>query len=171
MNTHNLFDRSKGTWFKAEDWETLTTGLPVYRGFSRPLTEDKMTIYAPVNRQPKNIPLPAHHRIDAWFTQQFGIPFRSRAVYGTGSLDKAQEHAGEAGEVALIRPNGDFSFCWSPNCYDLYGEYAMLDSDEQIEAMLEKLAFRAEALEQAIMSGYEIMLAADSFTVERVCTI
>lgn len=162
------FDRSKGLWFNVTEWETLSGGLPVYRGFSRPLANDSDIFLAPVDRKPKNIPEQAHHIIDAWFLENFGINFRTRAFYGTGSLEKAQDHAQQDGEVGLLRPNADFSFCWSPHSYDLIGEYAQLESDDQIIEMLEKLEFTAENLEQAIMSGCEIMLASDSFIVEKV---
>lgn len=168
--TKLTLDRSHGTWFKAEEWDTLTGGLPVYRGFTRPL-EGTMTLDAPTDRKPKNIPEVAHRIIDDWFLEKFGVNFRTRAVYGTGSLENAQSHAGPDGEVAIIRPNADFSFCWSPHSYDLFGEYAELKSDDEIMTMLEKLEFRADNLEQAVMSGYEIMFASETFTVERLMTI
>lgn len=156
------YDRSKGFWLQATDWEKLTGGLPVYRGFTRPLADDKVTLVTPTKRLPKNIPVAAHNSIDDWFYGRFGVKFRTQAVYGTGSLEKAIEHAGSNGEVAIIRPNSDFLFCWSPHGYDLLGEYAQLEDDAQINDLLEKLAFTTDHLDQAVMSGHEIMLAADS---------
>lgn len=171
MKTKMNVDRSKGVWFKAEQWEELTGGLPVYRGLSRPLAEDKITLYAPSDRAPKNIPEAAHRMIDDWFFEQFGVRYRTQALFGTGSLDMARARMGEEGEAVLIRPNADFTFCWSPHSYDLFGEYAQLSSDDEIAQMLEKLQFTAENLEQAVMSGNEIMLACESFTAERVRSI
>lgn len=166
MTTY-IFDRSKGNWFEAEQWDVLSTGLPVYRGFDRPLAEDKNSITPPADRQPKNIPLPAHRIIDQWFVERFGFHFRTRALFGSGSIEKAEAHA-SGGEVGLIRPNSEFMFCWSPHSYDLFGEYAQLESDEQIPELLEKLEFSVENLDQAIMSGHEIMLASESFAAEKI---
>ena len=171
MKTEITIDRSKGAWLKGDEWEQLRGGLPVYRGFSRPVAEDKITIYAPADRKPKNIPEAAHRIIDDWFLHRFGVRFRTQAVFGTGSLEKAIAHAGDDGEIGLISPNAEFAFCWSPQSYDLFGEYAQLTSDDQIADMLESLQFSAENLEQAVMSGHEIMLACDSFTIERMRSI
>lgn len=168
--TQHTFDRSKGNWFGVEQWDTLSGGLPVYRGFSRPLAEGKNPISPPTDRQPKNIPVAAHRLIDQWFLERFGFNFRTRALFGSGSIDKATIHA-EDGEVGIIRPSSDFMFCWSPHSYDLFGEYAQLQSDDEIAALLEKLEFTTENLDQAIMSGHEIMLASDSFVAEKILHI
>ena len=168
--TQATIDLSKGNWFKVEQWDTLSNGLPIYRGFSRPLNEGKNHIDPPTDRQPKNIPVAAHRIIDQWFLERFGFNFRTRALFGSGSLEKATAHA-EGGEVGLIRPNSDFMFCWSPHSYDLFGEYAQLKSDDEIADLLEKLEFTTENLDQAIMSGHEIMLASDSFIAEKLLHI
>lgn len=170
MTQHTL-DRSKGNWFEVEQWDTLSGGLPVYRGFARPLSEGKNYIDPPTDRQPKNIPVAAHRIIDQWFLERFGFNFRTQALFGSGSLDKATIHAEEGGEVGLIRPNADFMFCWSPHSYDLFGEYAQLKSDDEIASLLEKLEFTTDNLDQAIMSGHEIMLASDSFVAEKILHI
>lgn len=160
-----------GVWFEAEQWESLTGGLPVYRGFTRPLEGDTWHLQAPVNRSPKNIPEHDHHLIDAWFLDNFGAAFRSGAVYGTGHFEKAKEHAGLEGEVAIVRPNAEFTFCWSPQCYDLMGEYAQKEAEQALTDFLMGLGFQQHDLEQAIMAGHEIMLISPSFTVERVLSI
>lgn len=160
-----------GVWFEAQQWEGLTSGLPVYRGFTRPLETNTLLLEAPINRSPKNIPEHDHHLIDAWFLEQYGAPFRSGAVYGTGNFAKAKEHAGPEGEVAILRPNAEFTFCWSPQCYDLMGEYAQRDPEVDLARFLADFAFQQTDLEQAIMSGHEIMLISPSFTVERVLSI
>lgn len=162
--------RSNANWLSIDQWDVLSGGMAVYRGFSRPLDEDKNIISPPSDRQPKNIPLAAHRIIDQWFLDQFGFNFRTQALFGSGSLEKAKAHAQE-GEVGFIRPNADFMFCWSPHSYDLFGEYAQLESDDKIAEMLEKLEFSTENLDQAIMSGHEIMLASDSFTAEKLLHI
>lgn len=165
--TQHTIDRSTGNWFRAEQWEALSEGLPVYRGFSRPLAEGSNPITPPTDRQPKNIPLAAHRIIDQWFLERFGFNFRTKALFGSGSTEKAKAHA-EGGEVGLIRPASDFMFCWSPHSYDLFGEYAQLASDEQIPELLERLEFTTDDLSQAIRSGHEIMLASDAFIAEKI---
>lgn len=165
--TQNKIDRSKGNWFEVEQWDTLSGGLPVYRGFSRPLTEGTNHIAPPTDRQPKNIPMAAHRIIDQWFLERFGFNFRTRALFGSGSTEKAEAHA-EGGEIGLIRPAADFMFCWSPHSYDLFGEYAQLESDEQLPELLERLEFSTENLDEAIRSGHEIMLASDAFIAEKI---
>lgn len=169
--TQPTLDKSKGTWFKAEDWDNLTGGLPLYRGVFLPLEQGKVQIPAPINRTPKNLPMHVHTFVDQWFVQHLGAPFRSQALYGTGNFEKAQAHAGAEGEVVLIRPNQDFTFCWSPNSYDLAGDYAQLESDDHLEQMLLEAQFNTTDLEQALLSGHEIMIISDSFTAERVLTI
>lgn len=160
-----------GVWFDAEQWESLTAGLPIYRGFTRPLETNTLLLEAPINRSPKNIPEHDHHLIDAWFLEHYGAAFRSSAVYGTGNFDKAKEHAGLAGEVAILRPNAEFTFCWSPQCYDLMGEYVQRNPEIDLIQFLADFGFQQKDLEQAIMSGHEIMLISPSFTVERVLSI
>ncbi|AQS50461.1 hypothetical protein PAEH1_00945 [Paenalcaligenes hominis] len=160
-----------GVWFQADEWEQLTGGLPIYRGFTRPLESETVHLKAPSNRPPKNIPKHDHHAIDAWFLEHFGAPFRSGALYGTGNFEKAVAHAEPDGEVALIRPNAEFTFCWSPLSYDLMGEYAQREASSDLIAFLEGLQFQQHDLEQAALSGHEIMLVSPSFTIERVLTI
>lgn len=169
--TNTKQSKQTGTWFEADQWQELTGGQPIYRGFTRPLDTETLHLAAPVNRPPKNIKEHDHHHIDAWFLEQYGAPFRSGAIYGTGNFDKAVEHAGPAGEVAILRPNAEFTFCWSPHSYDLVGEYAQRDPDVDLDEFLEGLAYQQHALEQAILSGHEIMLISPSFTIERVLSI
>lgn len=169
--TNTIQQSHTGVWFEADQWESLAGGLPVYRGFTRPLESETWFLQAPVNRSPKNIPEHDHHFIDAWFLEHFGAAFRSGAVYGTGHFEKAKEHAGAEGEVAILRPNAEFSFCWSPLSYDLMGDYAQKDPQQPLIDFLVNLRFQQHDLEQAVMSGHEIMLISPSFTVERVLSI
>lgn len=169
--TNTKHVNQRGVWFEVDQWQELTGGQPIYRGFTRTLEADRVHLAAPINRPPKNIQEHDHHQIDAWFLEQYGAPFRSGAIYGTGNFDKAVAHAGPDGEAAILRPNAEFTFCWSPHSYDLVGEYLQRDTNLSIEAFLESLAYQQCGLEQAILSGHEIMIISPSFTIERILSI
>lgn len=169
--TNTTQSNQAGIWFEVDQWQDLTGGQPIYRGFTRPLEAEAFQLAAPINRPPKNIQESDHHHIDAWFLEHYGAPFRSGAIYGTGNFDKAVDHAGPEGEVAILRPNAEFTFCWSPHSYDLVGEYAQRDLTLSLDEFLESLAYQQHGLEEAILSGHEIMLISPSFTIERVLSI
>lgn len=108
--------------------------------------------------------------IDNWFESRFGVRFRQRSIFSTGSMEVAREYARGTGEVRVLRPEVDFCFCWSPLCVDLYGAYEDADRHESISALLEHLQFRCDDLSSAIRSKHEIMLVCSSVQARALST-
>lgn len=104
------------------------------------------------------MPLHVQAEIDDWFEAHFGVRFRQRSIFSTGSLEVARDYARDTGEVRVLRPTADYCFCWSPQCEDLYGEFMNSPSDESIPMLLKRLEFRCDDLASAILSNNEIML-------------
>jgi len=88
----------------------------VFRGLHH-TTNGLFKIPCPVMRQPRDTPPEAHEAADNWFFQNFGISYRSNALFGTGSFNQAKEY----GYVSAMFPIGDFNFCYSPIIDDLTG--------------------------------------------------
>jgi len=68
-------------------------------------------------RDPTDMDKYWHDRLNVYFTQKFGAPYRN-AVFCTGDFHVA----GEYGTPSMIFPVGDFEFIWSPKVSDLYTE-------------------------------------------------
>ncbi len=154
-------------WNSENKWEELTSGLKVLRGFGMHASEQAITICSPVARTPVNMPQSVQVELDNWFESRFGVRFRQRSIFATGSFEVAQSYARDAGEVRALRPATDFCFCWSPLCEDLYGAYEESSSSESISEMLDRLEFRCDDLHSAILSENEIMLICSSVKAEK----
>jgi hypothetical protein len=113
------------------------------------------------NRKPKNTPIQYHNAADDWFYEQFGIRYRSDALFCTGSFNGAALY----GNVFIIFPIGEFKVCWSPNIVDMYFEF-LRDSYGDVKTFVGRL-MRANYMEgqlnNAIEKGHEIMLYCDSY--------
>lgn len=145
-------------WNSPDVWLEQSKGNRLLRGFSTRAYEEKITYSSPTDRSPVNMPWSVQIEIDNWFEARFGVRFRQRSIFATGSLDVARGYARDTGEVRVLRPLADFCFCWSPVCEDLYGEYEISQSNEKIQDMLERLDFRCHDLSAALTSHNEIML-------------
>lgn len=149
-------------WNFAVDWDNLSDGLLLLRGFRARASGEVVILSSPSDRSPVHMPLVVQVEIDNWFELRFGVRFRQRSLFCTGSMDVARDYARSDGEVRALRPNAVFSFCWSPLCVDLYGAYMDAVKCEPITDLLERLQFKCDDLSSAIRSGHEIMLVCDS---------
>ncbi len=134
------------------------SGGYLYRGLGEE-NSDFLTRDVRRARLPKNMPLVLHAAADAWFSQTFGVRYRSAAEFCTGDRGQAAEY----GNVYRIFPIGGFQFCWSPKVRDLY-EWANAQGrldlpPEEFVAELASLNYRDDGLEEAIDSGCEIMVS------------
>ncbi|WP_157158300.1 hypothetical protein [Delftia sp. Cs1-4] len=154
-------------WNSEKKWEEFSSGLRVLRGFGIRSSEKSITLHSPAARTPVNMPQSVQVEIDNWFETRFGIRFRQRSIFGTGSFEVAQSYTRDFGEVRALRPEADFCFCWSPLCEDLYGAYQECSPSESIADMLDRLDFRCNDLYSAILSGNEIMLVCSSIQAEK----
>lgn len=145
-------------WNPAADWARLSDGLPLLRGLATRAGADFVTMASPADRTPVHMPASVQMEMDDWFEGRFGVRFRQRSIFSTGSWEVARDYAGGTGEVRVLCPAADFCFCWSPLCADLYGAYEATDSREPISTLLERLHFRCDDLSSAIRSSHEIML-------------
>lgn len=151
-------------WMCAENWNELTRGKRVLRGAKWGSAGKEVSIASPVNRTPVSMPLYIHMRIDDYFESRFGLRFRSRSLFATGSPMIAKQY----GEIRSLIATRDFCFCWSPHATDLYEEVALnRGSNESIEDMLARLSYRCDDLAGAIESGNEIMLVGAAFVAHR----
>lgn len=116
----------------------------------------------PRNRQPKDLPISLHNRADQWFDEKFGIRYRSKAIFITGSEFIAQSHAYSDQHVVRIVPLSSYKFCWSPLIKDLFS-FGNSSNGATIEEYLDSGNYRQDGLEEALLSGNEIMLHCDQF--------
>ena len=100
-----------------------------------------------------------HNRVDEYFSNKFGIRFRSQSVFCTGDYASALNY----GEVAAIEPIGNFEICWSPKCYDLIEieDYPWMS----VEDFIIENNYQIGNLEEALKSKNEIMLFCNSYKV------
>jgi hypothetical protein len=76
------------------------------------------------DRKPADVPKVIHDRINKFFVDKFGEPFRN-AMFATSDYDQASEYAFggmETGETYVVFPVGDFDFIWSKRVSDLLDE-------------------------------------------------
>ena len=155
-------------WFQPAQWASLTENLPVFRGTGQTKPEREVQIGSPQDRTPVNMPKLVQKEIDDCFEKMFGLRFRQRSLFVTGSFNVAKVYAKDYGEVRTIRPSTPFCFCWGLNSKDLYFEYMEMPHGESIEDLIIRLDFRTGNLAQAIQSGHEIMLVGESFISEKI---
>lgn len=114
------------------------------------------------NRVPRDIPIDVHLGADDWFFENFGIRYRSQALFITGNPVSASHYAASSRHIVRVIPLGEYKICWSPINSDLflYGNHA---KEETIEKYLELGRYQESDLEEAIKSGHEIMLYCDQY--------
>lgn len=130
------------------------------------------------DRKPKDIELELHNRINEYFNEKFGAPFRN-SIHVTSHEPQAYEYASggdESGSVYIIFPVGNFDFLWSPKISDMldaamghdlqrYGNYGNTERDvTKLKKYWERFKNEALATYQttdliaAINSEHEVMI-------------
>lgn len=146
-------------WVDANQWGRLTGGRYALRGAHWNSSEQAISIASPSSRTPVHMPPEAHHQIDAYFERRFGVRFRSRSLFATGSFERAAGY----GYVRSLVPAASFCFCWSPQAVDLFEEVLHKTPEESYEDLLNRLGYQCDDLYGAIESGNEIMLVGAAF--------
>lgn len=117
------------------------------------------------NRSPVDISPEGQNAFNEAFEKIYGIKdIRSKAVFTTGHCDNAEEY----GQVYLIFPIGNYTYWWSPQSEDLYGDWyeearTAADLYTSAEKFLKKNKYKNNELEKALNTGHEIMLLCDSY--------
>lgn len=163
-----MMTTQKAFWFQPEQWACLTQNLPVFRGTGQTKPERTVQVASPQDRIPVSMPKLVQKEIDDCFEKMFGLRFRQKSLFVTGSFDVAEGYAKDYGEVRTIRPSAPFCFCWGLHSKDLYFEYMEMPHGESIEDLITRLDFRTSDLIQAIQLGHEIMLVGESFGSEKI---
>ena len=131
--------------------------MNIYRGFSK-LEDLPYVKNTRKNRIPKNLNLRDHKLADQIFYEKFGIRFRSQSVFCTGDISSAKCY----GDVAIIKPIGNYKICWSPICHDFI---EVEQSHLNIIDFIEENRYKIGDLKEALDSGNEIMLFCERYKV------
>lgn len=71
------------------------------------------------DRQPKDMKREVHEFLDGFFFEDFGVRYRSQAMFCSPSMQMADEY----GRVYLIFPKGEFDYSYSPKYHDLWVDW------------------------------------------------
>ena len=118
------------------------------------------------NRQPKGMTDERKDELNAYFTKEFGEPFRD-SILATGSHMFAQAF----GDVYSIFPVGNFTFLWSPDVDDINRTMhrVWFDNDDSDHEIFPEFipnavnSYTTQNLQQAIFSENEIMLRCSTY--------
>lgn len=152
----------------------LTMQHLLYRGIEIP--DFKFIKTVRTDRQPKDTNKILHVWLDNWFNENFGVRYRTNAMFCTGDIKQTKEY----GEPCVVFPIGDFKFVWSPHVEDLYERigiygnaiqrYKRQDDPKGLEETHQKIIKRLEDahytdnfLREAIDSDCEIMMSCKEY--------
>ena len=136
--------------------------LPLYRGVKTNKAVFKRDVRLE-NRKPLDNREVVHQGLNDVFKERFGEEFRN-SLFATGDITEASNY----GNVYYIFPIGEFSYLWSPDVYDIYGEWLEMELEnarpiEFINNMRKKEWKHNTELLKAIRSGREIMIRCKSY--------
>lgn len=130
--------------------------------------------YLQMARRPRDSSRELHELADEWFEQQFRLRFRSRTLFCSGSRAEAETYCDEGHVLISIEPLGDYEFCYSPACIDMYRHFKRIGSHPwqrtQVWNELTSLQyqrFNNKEWNHAAASGCEIMVYAREFKYRR----
>ena len=157
--------------------------FPLYRGIKHTSNQPFVAKTERLEyRVPADTPELLHHRINNFFEQNYGAPFRN-AVFANGDYSQV----GEYGDEYIIFPIGNFKTLWSPDFKDMWIAYHNYETSKKRNAqtgghswhvyasangidpksdpesidfidVLKNFEFRTEELRNGIKSGKEIMV-------------
>ncbi|MBD3352319.1 MAG: hypothetical protein GF364_12605 [Candidatus Lokiarchaeota archaeon] len=113
------------------------------------------------DRKPRNTPLIFHNYANLWFSNKFGIRYRSESLFCTGNYFMASRY----GDVFAIFPIGEYRVCWSPSVedmLDLLDDLHSYDFEGFMNKLIEARYIEGD-LKSSINSGHEVMLLCNSF--------
>lgn len=108
------------------------------------------------------MPLPLHQTADKWFASQFGINYRSEALFISSSTLVASSYACNPESVVRVIPIGPYRYCWSKKRSDLLF-YCSSNQDTSIDDYLLNGEYIEADLKGAHDSGNEVMLYCERY--------
>jgi hypothetical protein len=152
----------------------VTHTLPMFRGQNDGMTRINPSLFKAntiANRQPLDTDKFDSSVADAWFENKTGIAYRSDHVaFCSGRRSSASTY----GNMYIMVPIGDFTFCWSPLVPDLTDTMPRANvlprtpenenaRFEQIIERLDDAEYTTQNLTAAINSRHEIMIHCNSY--------
>ena len=113
------------------------------------------------NRQSMSTPDWLHKELNQMFVKRFRVPFRN-AVFCTGNESQARVY----GMMFAVFPIGNYKYAWSPKYRDLYqnfDNFRVHNDQHDFIKTVDITSYQTTGLNEAIASGHEIMLYADSY--------
>lgn len=184
VTTHQPFAHASdyaaecATWLKTNcsAWIKQSKGELVYRGVQGTTPGVFVVKAVRKDRRPLHSDVTLHNLFNKAIDAAGLSANRTNSVFVTGNMNTARLY----GEVHVAFPVGDFDFTWAPQYEDLfsaryaisgnadvsvsrvYGRYA--DSESQaafVKEVTDALEGNDDSLEDAVMSGHEIMVRCD----------
>lgn len=134
-----------------------TAGKLLYRGL-RNCPHDYFLASPRTDRLPATTPKQVHDGFVRWMRAKGFNANRDNSVFATSDKRSAELY----GALYAIFPVNGFSFTWSPDCRDLFHDWAaegMPNASDEIDALLQGMHYTDRDLPAAINSGNEVMLA------------
>jgi len=122
------------------------------------------------SRVPSDMPLRVHNKVNDYFREQFGEPFRD-SMFATGSQREAEHYGG----AYIIFPMGNFTALWAPEVSDMYSHFHEIENSwqagetgvtadwEQEFYELIQTANWSQDITAGIRSGNEIMVRCSEY--------
>lgn len=129
-----------------------------------------------IDRKPQGMNTEIKELLDDALMEKFGLPFRSKAAFTTGDSKRVELF----GNPYAVFPIGNFDYLWSPKVHDLnenpeWGDLITSNlgpnqeinlTKDQIKDFLDDMNYMMnENLEEATVSGNEIMVAIDEYYI------
>lgn len=134
-----------------------TAGKLLYRGLQN-CSHDYFLARPRTDRLPATTPKQVHDGFVRWMRAKGFTANRDNSVFATSDKRSAELY----GALYAIFPVNGFSFTWSPECRDLFHDWAaegMPNASDEIDALLQGMRYTDRDLPAAISSGNEVMLA------------
>lgn len=142
----------------------------LHRGM--PISDPFVTKKVRKGRKPTDMPDELHDMIDSWMDDELDAPFRSYAIFASGSEKFAKRY----GTAYIIFPIGQYQFAWSQKAHDLYDKLEnaeIIDHmhtaenqhkfTQELEQFLDSLNYQTTDMQSAIKSGHEIMIHCERY--------
>jgi len=138
--------------------------LSFYRGLSARYDITCPTVHATrKDRRPRDMRIHLHDVADDWFLMEFGIRYRSQAVFVSSDLGVAGTYAATPNHVVRVIPLGPYRYCWSSQFSDLLEVGLHNPGIEEFKEDLASARYKEDCLEDAHRSGHEVMVFCESY--------
>lgn len=138
--------------------------LEFYRGLSSRYDIQHPSVhYTRKGRRPRDVAENLHQIADSWFSDRFGVRYRSDAIFVSSNLNVVAAYAYSPEHIARIIPLGAYSYCWSSRLTDLLEVCLRKPREDELIEELNDADYKETDLESAYRMGHEVMLSCDSY--------